>query len=287
MRKTGRWLAGLLALLLLGCGLSSTPTPLPTTSTPPAAALTPSLPTPTASLPLPPTATPVADTGWEQLQTGLERRWLRLLTPETGRLQEQIYLLRLQPEQFTFDVGYRPGAPLPLGDWQRERDALIVMNGGFFTERYEATGLVITAGESYGTSYIGFGGMLAITAEGFLELRPLQRTPYRPDETLQAALQAFPMLVMPGGQLGYPDEDGNRARRSVIAQDRQGRILLIATSLGAFTLHELATFLLASDLDLDRALNLDGGTSTGLLLREPEEGVGAFVPLPTVILVSD
>ncbi|MCB8960345.1 MAG: phosphodiester glycosidase family protein [Ardenticatenales bacterium] len=286
MRRSGRWLAGLLALLLLSCNLSSTPGPLLTTSTPSASAVTP-IPTPTASLAPPPTATPVADTGWEQLQIGLERRWLRLLAPDSGRLQEQIYLLRLQPEQFTFDIGYRPGEPLPLSDWQREREALIVMNGGFFTEKYLATGLVIADGERYGSSYVGFGGMLAITAEGFVELRSLQRQPYRPDEALQAALQAFPMLITPGGQLGYPDEDGNRARRSVIAQDRQGRILLIATSLGSFTLHELATFLLASDLDLDRALNLDGGTSTGLLLREPEEGISAFVPLPTVILVSE
>ncbi|MCA9987653.1 MAG: hypothetical protein KDE59_25260, partial [Anaerolineales bacterium] len=96
MRRSGRWLAGLLALLLLSCNLSSTPGPLLTTSTPSASAVTP-IPTPTASLAPPPTATPVADTGWEQLQIGLERRWLRLLAPDSGRLQEQIYLLRLQP----------------------------------------------------------------------------------------------------------------------------------------------------------------------------------------------
>jgi uncharacterized protein YigE (DUF2233 family) len=229
----------------------------------------------------------VVDTGWEQLRPGLERRWLRLLAADTGQLQEQLFLLRLQAEQFTVEIGYQPGEPQPLTDWQRTREALIVMNGGFFTEKYLATGLVIVDGQNYGTSYVGFGGLLAITAEGLVDLRALQRTPYRPDEPLQYALQAFPMLVLPGGQLGYPEEDGHRSRRSVIAQDRQGRILLIATNLGHFTLYELATFLLATDLDLDRALNLDGGTSTGLLLSEPADGIGAFVPLPTVILVRE
>ena len=285
MNRIGAGLASLLAVLLLSCRLSSGPVPPPMTPT--ASVVSASSPTapPPSPTPLPATATPVADTGWELLRPGLERRWLRLVAAGTGRLQEQIYLLRLQPELFTFTIGYRPGAPLPLRDWLREQEALIVLNGGFFTERYEATGLVIADGEHFGSSYVEFGGMFVVTAEGSVALRSLRRTPYRPDEALQGAVQSFPMLITPGGQLGYPDEDGNQARRSVIAQDRQGRILLIATNLGHFTLHELATYLLASDLELDRALNLDGGTSTGLLLSEPEEGIGAFVPLPTVILI--
>ena len=253
------------------------PVPLPTTSA------TSAPPQPTATV-VPPTPTPVLDSGWEQLRPGLERRWLRLEEPGTGRLQEQIFLLRLQPEHFTFTIGYQPGEPLLLRDWQAETDALIIMNGGFFTPEYLATGLVVANGQVYGQSYVGFGGMLALTAEG-VHVRWLAVEGYRPDKPLTGAIQAFPMLVQPGGHLGYPNEDGDRSRRAVVAQDFDGRLIMLVTNLGHFTLHQLANYLIASDLNIDRALNLDGGTSAGLLLTEPDDGIGAFIAVPTVIVV--
>jgi uncharacterized protein YigE (DUF2233 family) len=98
-------------------------------------------------------------------------------------------------------------------------------------------------------------------------------------------LQSFPVLVKPGGQPGFLEEDGLTSRRTVIAQDRDGRILFILAPWGSFTLYQLSAYLAASDLELDIALNLDGGTSTGLLLIEPAEDIPAFVPLPAVITV--
>jgi len=55
--------------------------------------------------------------------------------------------------------------------------------------------------------------------------------------------------------------------------------------LGYFTLHQLSAYLVQSDLDLEIALNLDGGPSSGLLLSDPPSGEPALVPLPVVILV--
>jgi hypothetical protein len=47
----------------------------------------------------------------------------------------------------------------------------------------------------------------------------------------------------------------------------------------------MSRYLAESDLAVDSALNLDGGTSTGLLLSEPDEGIVAFTLLPVVIIV--
>jgi uncharacterized protein YigE (DUF2233 family) len=116
-------------------------------------------------------------------------------------------------------------------------------------------------------------------------LRWLPQQPFDPAELLLAGLQSFPMLVTPGGQIGYPDEDGQRARRTVIAQDVEGRILFVLAVSGSFTLHQMSRYLAESDLAVDSALNLDGGTSTGLLLSEPDEGIVAFTLLPVVIIV--
>jgi hypothetical protein len=64
-----------------------------------------------------------------------------------------------------------------------------------------------------------------------------------------------------------------------------GRILLVIASTGPFTLTEMSSFLLNSDLDLAVALNLDGGGSSGLLLKEPPEGIAAYTSLPIVITI--
>ena len=276
-------LQGVLLLTFLGlsCNLETQP---PTTAFQP----TPTLffdPTATATqqptqAPQP-TANP--DTGWELLRPGLERRAINLGLAENGS-RESLYILRIDPALFRFDVGYHPGQPQSLQQWQTETGALIVVNGGFFTAENIATGAIVVNDHSSGTSYRDFGGMLAITAEG-PSLRWLPQEPFSPTEGLLAGLQSFPMLVLPGGQPGYPDEDGNRDRRTVIAQDGNGRMLLVLAIRGAFSLHRMSRFLVESDLNIDRALNLDGGTSTGLLLSEPAEGIAAFNLLPIVITV--
>jgi uncharacterized protein YigE (DUF2233 family) len=236
--------------------------------------------TPTVALP---TATVAADSGWQVLRTGLEKRVINVVDGN-GRLVESVYLLRFEPAYYQFGVAYRPGEPLSLEAWQAETGALVVMNGGYFTELNVATGLIVSNGQASGASYGDFAGMLAVTAEG-PELRWLGERPYDPNETLVAAVQSFPLLVKPGGLVGFPDEDGLVNRRTVVAQDRQGRILFLVAPGGYFTLHQLSIYLVNSDLDLDIALNLDGGTSTGLLLAEPAEGIGAYTLLPAVITV--
>lgn len=288
----GWWL--LLAGWLLG---ACRPAPLP----PPTSLLAPTSPavqpTPTAVLPIPtstaintveattspstPTATPEPDSGWQTLRPGLERRTLRLpLSPD--RPDTMLYLLRLEPDRYRFEIGYRPGEPQSLAQWQAETGALLVVNGGFFTEAFVATGLIVIEGQASGASYEGFGGMLTITEDG-PELRSLAERPYASNEPLMFALQSFPLLVKPGGELGFPEEDGQSARRTVVAQDGDGRLLFIVTS--AVTLHQLSRFLVTSDLGLDVALNLDGGPSSGLLLAGPEAGTAALLPVPAVILV--
>lgn len=209
---------------------------------------------------------------------------------DQGKRIEYIYLLRLEPDQYRFDVEFDPEGKR-LEEWQTEGGALLVVNGGFFSvenEKFIPNGLTVLDGEPVGVTYSGFGGMLAITERG-PEVRGLVHTPYNPDEELLAALQSFPLLVKPGGEIGFPEqhEDGKKARRTVIAQDRNGRLLFMVTSLGHFTLHQLSVYLTESDLQLDVALNLDGGPSTGLRVAEPAEEVPAFSLLPIVITVYD
>jgi uncharacterized protein YigE (DUF2233 family) len=267
---------GLVWLWLMGCGLGQAiatmtpaPVPLPTVTTEPIAAA--------------PTSTPLPlDTGWLTLRPGLEQRTINLSDPLTGQRRESITLVRLDPPFFNFNIAYHPGEPQDLTAWQAETGALLVVNGGYFTPEYLATGLIIADGQASGVSYEGFGGMVVIQ-DGGLMVRSLVDHPYDGTEPIAAALQSFPLLVKPGGLPGFPEEDNLTSRRTVIAQDRQGRILFLVAPLGHFSLYRLSQWLVDSDLELDIALNLDGGTSTSLLLADPPLHIASFDLLPVVI----
>lgn len=250
-------------------------------------------PTPTATLT--PTSTPtvlptletIPDTGWYWVRPGLERRSIKLYNDQDQQV-EALYLLRLDPNLFQLDVAFHETART-LETWQTETGALIVVNGGYFrieNNRHFPNGLTIVNGETFGSSYDPFAGMLAIS-DSKVELRWLADQPYDPYEPLRAALQSFPVLVKPGGVLGFAaqHEDNLKARRTVIGQDRQGRILFMVAPRGYFTLHQLSLYLTGSDLQLHIALNLDGGPSSGILLADPQEIIPSLSLLPFVILV--
>jgi hypothetical protein len=232
---------------------------------------------------------PVPEAGWNMVQPGLERRSVQIYDHQNQPV-ETVHIWRIDQDNYRLDVAFDE-RPKTLETWQQETGASLVMNGGYFSinnERYSADGLLVVNGAASGRGFQGYGGMLAVSERG-TELRWLVDEPYDPNEPLEAALQSFPILVRPGGALGFgPErEDQARARRTVIAQDRDGRILFIVTPQGYFTLHQLSAYLTASDLNLDIAINLDGGGSTGLLVADPRELIPAKVLLPFVILVYE
>jgi hypothetical protein len=286
-----------LLLVLIGSGssivytLKTTPKEIPLETVAPARATVEVVsPSPTP-IPLPTRSSPVEavqlpDSEWSTIQPGLERRVIPIYNSQNQPV-ESVYVFRLDQKRYRLDIAF-DAKPKTLETWQKETSAALVVNGGYFSinsERYSADGLTVLNGQVSGRSFQGYGGMLAIRSDR-AELRWLIEKPYTPGESLQAALQSFPILVRPGGLLGFgPErEDQAHARRTVIAQDKQGRILFIVTPQGYFTLHQLSSYLTESDLDLDIAINLDGGGSTGLLVDEPREIIPSKVLLPFVIL---
>ncbi|RMD72480.1 MAG: phosphodiester glycosidase family protein, partial [Chloroflexi bacterium] len=103
----------------------------------------------------------------------------------------------------------------------------------------------------------------------------------------EQAIQGWPLLVRSDGTAAYTDEDGQRARRSAIALDDQGRVLLIVAPAASFSLAEWSRFLATADLDLTIAVNLDGGSSSGLMAQSDHGNIriDSFVPLPFALLV--
>jgi uncharacterized protein YigE (DUF2233 family) len=280
----GKHLVLIIALLLAACGDAE-----PTAQPPPPTRPIPTLFPTNAVVPL--ASQPVEEQspniGWLAGGDGIEMRRLRA-TEEVAKAAIPLVVVRLDPARVQLRVAYSPDRPRALRSWFDEARPLVAINGGFFTEDYRSAALVIGDGQVSGASYTGFGGMLAVAPDGGISLRALSDQPYDPAEPLAQAMQSFPMLVFPGGTPAEIQDDGKRARRTAVALDRAGRLLLIVSPTGDFTLRGFADWLSHSDLDIDRALNFDGGSSTGLFLRSGDlsEQIDSFGPLPLVLLVE-
>ncbi|MBZ0303191.1 MAG: phosphodiester glycosidase family protein [Anaerolineae bacterium] len=244
------------------------------------AAWTPPPPTPT------PTPVPTPDaSGWELLAPGLEQRFYQ----PGGNLFGQLWALRIDPARYTFRAHYRPGAPLVVAGWQAELpEAVAFVNANFFSPDHTVLGLLVADGVAYGASYQGRGGTFQVQ-NSQPRVRSNIAEPYL-GELLEQAVQAFPMLTLDGQPIYQPAGAQERiSRRTVVAQDRQGRILLLVTPLAGLTLEALSAYLPETDMDIAHALNLDGGGSTLMLVRPPGStsplSLPSFDPVPAVLAV--
>lgn len=227
------------------------------------------------------------ETGWQPVHAAMELRTARLAA---GEVSGPATIIRFDPAMYHVRVKYDVQHPGTVREWYEALRPLAVINGGYFDTSGRATALVVFDGIRRGASYEGFGGMVAINEHGEFELRSLRQQPYDEAEPLQQAMQSAPMLIQPGGELAsIEDNDVDRSRRSVIARDRAGRLLLIVSQAPTFTLRELAQALHESDLDIDAALNLDGGRSSGLYLHTDATSVAidSFERVPLVLVVEE
>ena len=265
----------LLLCSLVGCDLlpstSSTSTPGATTTS---------------------TTTQPTDQGTPQLNTwyggtpGVEVRYEDWKSP--GNNEDTVTIVRFDLRHITLSVAYQPMQPLTMSEWMQKERATAIINGGYFDNQNNATALVVSNGRSFGTSYNGFGGMLSVDSQGHIHLRSLRQNPYDPNnEQLRQATQSSPMLVLNGKATQFNANAAN-SRRSVVAIDKQGRLLFIVSPSQAFSLGELEDLLVSSDLSIDRALNLDGGASTSLYVntKSQQVAIDAFSNLPLVIIVK-
>jgi exopolysaccharide biosynthesis protein len=252
--------------LMTSCTLSAQPPP-PTATTPPTAAPIPTLDT----------------SGWEVLANGLERR---LITVTANTFSTQLLVLRIDPALYTLRAHYRPGEPLTLGTWREVLPgAVAFVNANFFDTAQQALGLVVSDGVAYGQSFTDRGGMLQVQ-NGVPRVRSILQEPYY-GEALEQAVQGFPVLVA-NGQTSFTNTQGDRAsRRTIVAQDANGRILLLTTpSLFGMRLVDLSAGLPATDLNLVTAVNLDGGGSTMMWIGgNAAYQLYSFDPVPAVLAV--
>jgi uncharacterized protein YigE (DUF2233 family) len=245
------------------------------------------LPTVTVSItPAPSSSNGTQLNVWNKAATGVEVRnedW-----KNAGGDDDTVTIVRFDTRKVKVSVGYQPGQPVSMNDWMQQEHPIAIINGGYFDQQFNATALVVSNGQVFGESYTGFGGMLSVDSHGSLSLRSLHQQPYNPNsERLEQATQSAPMLILDGKRTQF-SADASQTRRSVVAMDKQGRLLFIVSPNPVFSLDELADQLVSSDLSIETALNLDGGSSTGLYVKggSSQVTIDSLAKLPLVIIVQ-
>lgn len=147
-------------------------------------------------------------------------------------------------------------------------DATFAANAGYFDEAFAPLGLYRIDGRDVAPLLARppLSGVVTIDDVGRLDVSARDDAPAI--ARARSAFQAGPFVIDPGGAIGIRGDDGKLAERTVIAAD-QHSISVIVTS--PTTLRALAECLhdrpKAFGLTrVERALNLDGGPSTGLVL---------------------
>jgi hypothetical protein len=163
------------------------------------------------------------------------------------------------------DLGAGPEPTyLTLGDAFRAQGCVAGVNGGFFHPDWRPSGLVIARGARINRIETAklLSGLVYSDARGTHMVR---RAQFQDHPGITALLQTGPYLVE-GGQAVRGLSASDPRRRTFMATDGRGRWVLGAT-LSTLTLAELAQCLAAPGAltrwRIDRAINLDGGSSTG------------------------
>lgn len=152
-------------------------------------------------------------------------------------------------------------------------DALLAINGGYFTQDFQPDGLFRTGGREIAplTSKAVHSGAVVVE-QGRIEL--IARAEIAQQREI---MQSGPFLIDPGGELGI-QRDGPKTERTVLALTGPGPgggppLLLVAVFKRPLSLVQAATLLHQLPVEedgrpglpssIERALNLDGGPSTG------------------------
>lgn len=157
-----------------------------------------------------------------------------------------------------------------LAQGMQRTGCLAGVNGGYFHPDFEPVGMLVSDGKVIRGPQRAklLSGAVVVTQH---HLKLLRSTDPLPGKNALDALQSGPFLVE-GGKAVTGLNAVRSARRTAVTTNGKGRWSLVsATSL---TLAELGAILADPALmpigsKVDRALNLDGGSSTALWVRQP------------------
>ena len=212
---------------------------------------------------------------WKQVDEGVELLDARVAASGVGA---RLLLWRFAPSStLTWSLATSTEAKT-VGRWaDRFPRAKLVMNAGYFHEDGLPSGWVFASGDSWGTRQFSpeKSGIATLGERPALLSGRVNRKYITSD-----AFQSFPWIIEKGKRV-FLQETGQYARRTFLAQDVQGAWYVGIVPEETVTLYQLGLMVQELPIEWDRVLNLDGGTSTGVVMRfrEQETRVDSFAPI--------
>jgi exopolysaccharide biosynthesis protein len=232
---------------------------------------------------------------WLRVANGVEYTTLPFLA--AGRQRGQLVVARMDPSSVLFRVAYHLGQRKTVQDWAIEMpSALLIVNASFSVAGRRLIGLVVI-NNKVASAATGRADSGEFQVEGEIpNIGPLTADRIAAIQASKQYLEAFegyPLLIAGGKPMSSFTlyDAGVRARRTVVAEDAQGHILVIVTSPTGptqMTMAEMVDWLQQSGLGIVSALNLDGGSSSQLYLGAtdtPPELRQGYVGVPVVLVV--
>lgn len=207
-----------------------------------------------------PTVTPAVHyADWTSVQPGVDFKQVLI---EQGTSTELFDIVRIDQTQATLAVAVDETNPKTVSSWAEDLSASVVINGSYFDEHYEILTRTVTPNATKGKLLSGTTGVIQQSADETWTIDTWS------GESIisQQAIQSYPMLLDEGDLFSGGSTD--TAQRTVVAQGVDGMLYLVIAEYGVLSLDQLAQSLAVDlDLDIQSALNLDGGTSTGLSIQ--------------------
>jgi hypothetical protein len=208
---------------------------------------------------------------------GLIHRYLVLEDSETGE-RSSIELALFATKSFTLRVIDQPAEPrVDLVIAMQRAKCLAGVNGGYFDPDYTPIGLLIVDGKTIAPLQRArlLTGVLTASSRGIQIVRIGEFSRRR---TLDAAVECGPMIVDLGRRVAGL-EATRAARRTFAAIGSGDRAALgFCSEVSLADLSQiLASPRLADDFKIQRALNLDGGSSSGFWFKR-QNGSAFSVP---------
>lgn len=215
---------------------------------------------------------------WEALAEGLS---VTVWEPRQACDDEVAPLIavRIDPERYRFATYHykdeKLPAPLTIKEWQRRTGAGLLFNAGLFRDDYSYMGVLLKDGRSLGTKrHAQWQGLFVAepTAPGLRKARVMDLAVDLWDVEKMAYREVAQSLMLLDHQ-GKPRvrQTGKRAHQTIVAEDRDGFILLLKTT-DAVALWDLATCLRSGFPTIHQAMVMDGGASSDLLIEDQLSG---------------
>ncbi|MFT3729170.1 MAG: phosphodiester glycosidase family protein [Terricaulis sp.] len=195
---------------------------------------------------------------WRTLAPGFEVADLPVLV---GREEvERIFLARIDPAQFRFELHNDTANRTNLDGWMQRTRAALVVNASYFDMSAGPATPVIIDGKAGGPSDYSASHGAFVSSLARTQIADLAGADWHAAFAgAHTALVSYPLLIAPDGTSRTARDAGWLANRSFLGEDRDGKIIIGTTKSAFFTLPRLADFLKRAPLNLRMALNLDGG----------------------------